>query len=233
MGAMNRLYLVRHGENLANLTLEFSHHKIDYSLTEKGVLQAQQTAGFFADKDIHGVYSSPLKRAAETAAIIAARLHLPVVLVEEFREVNVGVLEDPPFQLEKWTQHDHIMELWFAGHPEARFPGGEDYHELWNRTQAGLEQVLAGKSGRNIIVVGHGGMFTFTAHDLCPGVEGMPLRDRPNHNASISEILAEWRDGRLVTQLATWASVDHLHGAAAELARGAPQPEDLARLECS
>ena len=41
---MNHLYLVRHGENVANLTKEFSCCKVDYSLTAKGVLQAQQTA---------------------------------------------------------------------------------------------------------------------------------------------------------------------------------------------
>ena len=33
---MNTLYLIRHGENLANITKEFSHRLVDYSLTPKG-----------------------------------------------------------------------------------------------------------------------------------------------------------------------------------------------------
>ena len=37
---MNRVYLVRHGENLAHLTKEFSYRKVDYPLTPKGVMQA-------------------------------------------------------------------------------------------------------------------------------------------------------------------------------------------------
>lgn len=40
---MNIIYLVRHGENKANLTKEFSYKKVDYPLTPKGVIQAQQT----------------------------------------------------------------------------------------------------------------------------------------------------------------------------------------------
>ena len=41
---MTHLYLIRHGENLANLTKEFSYLKVDYPLTPKGRLQAEQTA---------------------------------------------------------------------------------------------------------------------------------------------------------------------------------------------
>jgi len=63
MTMRNRLYLVRHGENLANLTKEFSYRQVDYSLTPKRVLQAQQTAACFTDKNIHEIYASPLKRA--------------------------------------------------------------------------------------------------------------------------------------------------------------------------
>src|SRR5689334_15064805 len=90
---MNSLYLVRHGENWANITREFSHKKVDYSLTPKGILQAQQTAELFKSKQIDEIYASPLKRARETAEIIAQALGLDVVVVEHFREVNVGALE--------------------------------------------------------------------------------------------------------------------------------------------
>jgi broad specificity phosphatase PhoE len=47
---MTTLYLVRHGENLANITKEFSYRAVDYPLTPKGILQAEQTAEYFAAK---------------------------------------------------------------------------------------------------------------------------------------------------------------------------------------
>ncbi len=82
---MNTIYLIRHGENKANLTREFSCKKVDYPLTPKGIIQAQQTAEYFRDKHIDEIYASPLKRARETAEIIAEALGLKVVVMEQFR----------------------------------------------------------------------------------------------------------------------------------------------------
>ncbi|MCB0198167.1 MAG: histidine phosphatase family protein, partial [Anaerolineae bacterium] len=67
----HNFYLVRHGENPANITKEFSYRDVDYSLTPKGVLQAQQTAAHFRNVPVDAVVASPLKRTRETAAIIA------------------------------------------------------------------------------------------------------------------------------------------------------------------
>ena len=193
---MNRLYLVRHGENPANLTKEFSYRRVDYGLTSKGSLQAKQTAELFQRRAIHAVYSSPLKRAAETAGIIAAELGLRVEVIEDLREVNVGDLEGQPVTSELWAHHDSIIADWLGGKPETRFPNGEDYAMLWKRTQAAFERIVAGREGENIVVVGHGGMFSFTLHDLCPDVDLNTLRATENHNCSITEIQVESRGGR-------------------------------------
>lgn len=217
---MNRLYLVRHGENPANLTKEFSHRRVDYALTPKGVLQAKQTAELFKRQAIHAVYSSPLKRAAETASIIAAELRLRVQVLEDLREVNVGDLEGQPVTPELWAYHDSIIADWLGGKPETCFPNGENYAMLWKRTQAAFEKIVAGRQGENIIVVGHGGMFSFTLHDLCPDVDLNVLRAPGNPNCSITEIEIEPRNGRLSGRLIDWARFDHLHGAAAELVSG-------------
>ena len=136
---MIRLYLLRHAENRANLTKEFSSRKVDYPLTAKGELQAQQTAQYFLDKEIEAIYASPLKRARQTAEIIAAPLHLPVTVMENFREVDVGDLENGPPSAEKWDYHNALIMDWMNGHPERRFPGGEDYFDLWGRMRDGLQ----------------------------------------------------------------------------------------------
>ncbi len=54
------------------------------------------TIAYFKDKHIHKVYASPLKRARETAGIIAKEFDLPVTVLEQFREINVGLLERLP-----------------------------------------------------------------------------------------------------------------------------------------
>jgi broad specificity phosphatase PhoE len=164
---LNVVYLVRHGENPANITREFSHRRVDYPLTERGVAQARQTAAYFRDQAIDAIYSSPLRRAQQTADIIATALHLPVTILEDFRETNVGTLEDQPPTAAAWEQHDSVLASWSSGQREVAFPGGEDYHSLLARMRAGMATVLAGRDGARVVIVGHGGIFSATILDLC------------------------------------------------------------------
>jgi broad specificity phosphatase PhoE len=224
---VNRLYLVRHGENRANLTKEFSCRRVDYSLTAKGVLQAEQTADHFRDKQIDEIFSSPLKRAQETAQILAARLGLAVTVVEGLREIDVGDLEDQPASAELWAFHNRIVDAWFSGQPEVAFPGGENYVTLRDRVRAALQQIVDGKDGRNLIIVGHGGSLSAAIRELCPTLDAGRFRHRPTHNCSITELAVEQRNGRLQGELIAWAGYTHLHGAAAELVPGTPQPGEL------
>jgi broad specificity phosphatase PhoE len=212
---MNTLYLVRHGENPANITQEFSYKKVDYSLTAKGVIQAQQTAEFFRSKSIHELYSSPLKRARETAEIIARALNLDVTIIEHFREINVGALEEQPPTRENWTYHDRIIDDWYERRHDSAFHNGEDYWTLLARTRQGLQQILDRKNGRNIVLVGHGGLFAFTLKDICRNVDMGQVRRIANLNCSITEIAARWSGGELEADLRCWAACAHLSGDAA------------------
>jgi broad specificity phosphatase PhoE len=224
---MIRLYLLRHAENRANLTKEFSSRKVDYPLTAKGVLQAQQTAQHFLDKQIEAIYASPLKRARQTAEIIATRLCLPATVMENFREVDVGELEDGPPSAEKWDFHNTLIAGWMNGHPERRFPGGENYFDLWERMRSGLQAVLAKWNQGNILIVAHGGIFTFTLLEYCPQVDRRWLFSQNNPNCSISEVLLEEQDGRLQGQLVAWADASHLSGEAARLVSALPDEDSF------
>jgi broad specificity phosphatase PhoE len=224
---MNLLYFVRHGENRANLTREFSYKLIDYPLTEKGVLQARQTGCLFEKLDIDAVYSSPLLRAVQTAELIAAPHGLPVQILEQFREVNVGRLEEGPPDAEKWRQHNQVIAAWWQGNPSARFPGGENLIELLKRMRLGLETVLDEKEGRRLVIVAHGGLFTFTIASFCPDTDLDWVHEVPNHNCSISQVSMERRDGLMVGRVLVWASYDHLSGEAAELVSGIPDQEAI------
>jgi broad specificity phosphatase PhoE len=220
---MVRLYWIRHGENLANLTKEFSSRLVDYSLTSKGVLQSQQTADFLADRPVESVYTSPLKRAVETAQIIAAPHHLPVIQLENFREIVVGDLENGPPSPQAWQFHNEILIDWLRGDLNRSFPGGESGAQLLERMRLGLKQILAdGEDGedREVIVVSHGGILFVTLRDICPGFD--PARHGDIANCSITEIQLSRLDGHIQGQLVSWADHAHLHGEAADLVSGAP-----------
>ncbi|MDT5063176.1 MAG: hypothetical protein QOH63_3635 [Acidobacteriota bacterium] len=220
---MHRLYLVRHGENRANVSRVFSSRRINKSLTHKGILQAQQTAEYFRDKGIDGIYSSPLKRATETANIIAAQLNLKIIIKNEFSEVDVGSLEGKLINKENWGCYNKIIKDWSSGKIEIAFPNGENYKALWNRMQKGIEKCISDNESNNIIIVGHVGIFTHTLKDLCPAVDIEWLYLQPNHNCSISEIIMDKQDGYLKGSLIRWAYFAHLHGRAAELIKATPE----------
>jgi len=216
------LYLVRHGENQANLTKEFSHRRVDYPLTDKGRLQAAQTGDYFRPRQIAAVYASPLRRARETAAAIAAACGLTPAVVENFREINVGDLEDQPPTPENWALHNAILRAWRSGEPERCFPGGENLQILWARVRAGYVQVLAAHPGASVVIIGHGGVIALTTGLLCPAADMETALRQENHNCSVTHVRATLEAGEPVGELLRFSAADHLHGAAAQVISGIP-----------
>ena len=208
---MATIYLVRHGENPANLKREFSYKLLDYSLTPKGVQQAQQTAAYFKTlPSIDKIFSSPLKRAHETAEIIAEALELPVTVVEGFREINVGSLEGQEPTDEIWEFHDNIFRDWFDGRRESTFPDGEDHLTLTKRMHDGLLEVIGDDPDGRSIVVAHGGIFIATVDQICPECDQQMIRSVWMTNCAVAEIEAEIRDGVIVGDLVRWGDASHI-----------------------
>ena len=207
---MNTVWLVRHGENRANLTGEFSHRIVDYPLTPLGWRQARCTAAYIAPFPITAVYASPLQRAQQTAACIAEPHQLSVQIIEAFREVDVGRLEREPPTKATWALHDRIFAAWYAGNHAVAFPDGEDYHTLLGRMQAGLRQTTANRCGEHIVIVGHGGLFNTTIKDLCPQADLAALLAAGFPNGAVSQIELHCEAGGLWGMLKYWAYRTHL-----------------------
>ena len=224
---MTKIYLVRHGENKANLTKEFSCKYVDYPLTDKGRLQAAQTGFYLKNKRIDAIFTSPLKRAVETATIIGEILNLKIFEVEAFREINVGDLEQQPVSKEIWAQYQNVVQAWVAGSSEIAFPGGENFIQLCARFRQGLLSVCRSYPTQKVLIVGHGAIFTFGLPCLCPEISLEEAIKPENHNASVSEIDVNFTAEQLIGDLIDWANVSHLTGQAAELVPGLPALGDL------
>ena len=67
-------YLFRHGETEYNRLGLRQGQGIDAGLNETGRLQAQKLAVYLEEKEIEVIYTSPLRRARQTAEIAAVRL---------------------------------------------------------------------------------------------------------------------------------------------------------------
>ena len=207
---MNRIYFVRHGEGVDNVERKFSFRKTDRPLTERGRLQARETGKYLAGKRIDAIYCSTMKRAHETARIIAERLGMKPHVLEEFREVNLGDLDGTDFSAEGWKAYHQVVGEWFAGNHQAAFPGGEDYVTAWERTRRGLEEMLAGRTAQTLVLVGHSGIFTATLRELCPDLDVDWLMNAEYYNCAITELEVESTDGELQGRLIDWANYSHL-----------------------
>jgi len=156
-----RLYFVRHGESVANLTSEFSCRGFKHPLTSKGVEQAQLLARNLAFRRIARIYSSPLQRAVQTAEILSVALQVEVEVTGALREWDVGIYEGTTGP-QGWQLHRQVQEDWYFNHKlESKMPEGESFIEIRERFVPFIEGLL--QDGQNIdeelVLVGHGGLY--------------------------------------------------------------------------
>jgi broad specificity phosphatase PhoE len=147
------ILLARHGETDWNREYRFQGHA-DPSLNETGRRQAAELAAALAREQLAAVYSSPLRRALETAEILAAPHGLEPVTVEALQEVDVGswqgltrteLAERAPEQLARWLDGGQGWE------------DGETYEQMATRVVPALLESAAAHDGGRILAVTHGG----------------------------------------------------------------------------
>jgi probable phosphoglycerate mutase len=168
---MTRVFWVRHGQNVANLSRTFSYRVFDGDLTDQGRDQALVLARSLADAGLRftALWASPLRRAMQTAEILAHELDLRLAgSLDELREVNVGEL-DGRNDATAWATYDQILADWRNGNLDRRFPGGENRHELAARISSALHR-LASASAGPILVVAHGA----NIRAAIPALTGIP-----------------------------------------------------------
>ncbi len=150
---MTEILLARHGETDWNRESRFQGHA-DPPLNDRGREQAAELADALAEVDLAAVYSSPLRRAFETAEVVAARHGLPALPVEALREVDVGSWQgltrddvERRFseQFQRWLAYGQGWE------------DGETYEAMGERVLSVLEELAARHDGRRILAVTHGG----------------------------------------------------------------------------
>ncbi|HEY2518722.1 MAG TPA: histidine phosphatase family protein [Streptosporangiaceae bacterium] len=188
-GSSSRLWLVRHGQSAWNVAGRIQGQSPRAgSLTRAGrdqaELAARQLAGLAPDAG--AVVASDLARAAETAAIIAGRLGLPLRFDPGLREQNLGLLEGTGSAAGHGPlggTGDVVGQFW--DDPCLRPPGGETVAELYGRVQGALGRLAGPRPGTGLIVVTHGGPIRVaTAGRLPP--PGRPLPRAAVGNASIT-----------------------------------------------
>ena len=147
---------IRHGETDWNSSGRLQGSE-DIELNNSGRGQAIQIARYFENEQWDIVVSNPLKRALETAHIIASRLAIPTVhVIDELKERSYG------------SASGLLPE-----ERRRRFPNGipdqEEFEHLRLRAEMGLNKIVNDFKGKRIIVVSHGALTNSILYTLSNG----------------------------------------------------------------
>jgi len=147
-----KIILIRHGQTQWNKE-EIFRGRSDIPLDDVGIKQAKAITKRLSSSGIKAVYSSPLKRALETAQIIAKRFNLKVKVVDDLIDFDFGkwqglsleeVQKQFPETYQKWLKEPHL----------ANIPNGENLDTVRQRVSKALNKILKGQQD-NVAVVSH------------------------------------------------------------------------------
>lgn len=146
-----KLYLVRHGE--AERSEGRAVGQLDLPLSDLGARNLEALAASWQGPSPFRLFASDLRRAADSARILARRFGVEPVLDARLREVSFGDWEgrawDEVYESDR-RRYDAWTERWWDLAP----PGGESFADVAERVLAWFQD-LGG--GADTIVVAHGG----------------------------------------------------------------------------
>ncbi|MFQ5840554.1 MAG: histidine phosphatase family protein [Candidatus Methylomirabilales bacterium] len=151
---MPELYIVRHGESLWNLEGRLQGGQ-DPPLSPRGRRQAQAVVRALSRARVRAVYASTLKRAAETAEILADGLGAPLTLDPDLREMGLGEWEGQPIALLQIRCRD-TYQAWLDQPMQVSPPGAESMPLLVARTLRAFRTVREKTPDDAVAVVTHG-----------------------------------------------------------------------------
>jgi len=218
MAPPTTLVLVRHGVTRHTAAKRFSGGLggDDPALSEEGRDQVRATGEWLAPMagQVGTVVASPVRRTAESAAILGDLLGAEVVTEAGFAEMEFGHWDGLTFA-EVGERHREELDAWL-GSMEVAPRGGESFVTVQERVLAGLDRVLATHRGGTVVVASHvTPIKTLVAHALEAPLEAVfrmelspasvtvlsfhdePDRPRPRGSMRLFNALPPGRDATL------------------------------------
>ena len=209
--APTTLYLIRHGATEANLAMppRLQGRRHNPPLARLGVRQAEATRDFMAIRPIDHCYTSPLLRATQTAAIVAAPHRLTPAPLEALTECEIGQWEGLDWQTIRYLDAENYQR--FHSNPaKFGYPGGESFADVYARVQPVIDGLLERHQGESVLVVAH----HIVNRTYLAGLLGMGpelAKQVVLDNCGISVVVSEGEK----TTVSTLNAAFHLQGVAA------------------
>ncbi len=160
-----RLLLARHGESTWNAERRFQG-STDIALSARGRAQAGALARGLRGYRVRAAYVSPFRRALETAELALQGTSVPLVVLEELRELSLGQWEGCTVD-EIRAQDGDPYVAWLRAPHDCPPPGGEPLPVVSERVRAAIDRIAAAHpDGDDVLVVAHGGVISVYACHL-------------------------------------------------------------------
>jgi probable phosphoglycerate mutase len=148
---MTRFLLIRHATN-DTVGKILAGRMAGVSLNEEGKGQARKLTDRLGHLPIAAIYSSPMERALETAAPLAAALQLEPIIEADFLELNMGDWTGRAYaEIKKEPAFTYFNTFRSC----TRIPGGELMMEAQTRFVAGMQKLYAAHPQQTVAIVSH------------------------------------------------------------------------------
>jgi broad specificity phosphatase PhoE len=147
------LLLIRHGEIPSNIKKAYAGRSAE-ELTPKGICQAEDVAVKLKKLEVQAIYSSPIRRAIQTAQIISKKIGMDFQVEDAFREMELGPWEGLS-ESEVATNSPGKWDIWNNSPAELKLPGRETLIELQDRVLTGIMKIKENSTNNNVVIVTH------------------------------------------------------------------------------
>ena len=191
-----RLLLVRHAQTANNVGRALDTAVPGAALTDLGRQQAARLVARLAGEDPDVVAASPLMRAQQTAAPVAAARGLAVLTLDGLREIAAGALEMRT-SAEAIESYRGVITAWATGALEVAMPGGASGREFLDRYDEAVRALE--DAGTRAVAVSHGAAIRTWLAARCPGADAGMVADRVLANTGIAVVEGSTRAGWRLT----------------------------------
>lgn len=151
---MRNIYWLRHGETDWNRQ-ERLQGSLDVPINAVGIQQARQLARRLQNRQVGQIFTSPLVRARQTAAIISSRRSCLPLVHNDLREIDHGVWAGMSVKAIQ-DRYPDLLAIWRHEPDQLRLERAERLQDAYMRTTRFLSTLLDSALDRDVVVVGHG-----------------------------------------------------------------------------
>lgn len=157
------IYLVRHGESIANTKGIYQGQTYDTDLSALGKLQVRALAKHLADIHLDCIVSSPLKRTLQTADVVSRITKAIIAVDQDIVETNHGLWEGLHKDdiANKWPQ---LYSNWFINPSQIIFPEGESFLQTKTRVLGWWAKIKNNQG--NVLIVSHDNILRIIIADV-------------------------------------------------------------------